>query len=105
MTINTRVNPDIHPEAQAEYEDHLRFYAAHSLSMTTLEDFRAEIEEAFKKIAANPLAYRFVRKGGRQRRFGPTKTFRFIIYYVVKNDGRTPFILAISHPSRKPNYW
>jgi len=70
-----------------------------------LEDFRAEIEAAFQEVATNPLTYRLVRKGGRQRRFGPTKTFRFIVYYAVKNDERTPYILAVAHPSREPSYW
>jgi plasmid stabilization system protein ParE len=99
------VTYEIHPEAQAEYEDHLLYYAARGFTFTTLEDFRVEIETAFKEIAANPLTYRLVRKGGKQRRFGPTKTFRFIIYYAVRNDGQTPYILAVAHPSREPNYW
>jgi plasmid stabilization system protein ParE len=97
-------NPDIHPEAQAEYENSLLYYAACGYTLTTLESFRTEIEAAFAKIAANPLAYRLVKKTGKQRRFGPTKTFRFVIYYVVKNDGRTT-VLAVAHPSRKPAYW
>jgi plasmid stabilization system protein ParE len=99
------VKHEIHPEAQAEYEDHLLYYAARGFTFTTLEDFRAEIDAAFEEIGANPLTYRLVRKGGKQRRFGPTKTFRFIVYYVLKNDGITPYILAVSHPSRKPSYW
>lgn len=96
---------DIHPEAQAEYEDHLLYYAAHGFAYTTLEDFRSEIDAAFAEIATNPLTYRMVKRSGRQRRFGPTKTFRFVIYYVIKSDGQTPYILALAHPSRKPNYW
>ena len=96
---------ELHPEAQAEYEDHLRFYAVRGFKLTTLEEFRAEIEEAFETISMNPQTYRLVRKRGRQRRFGPTKRFHFIIYYVVKEDGITPYILAVTHPSRKPNYW
>ena len=96
---------EIHPEAQEEYEEHLLYNAARGFTFTTLEDFRAEIEAAFAEIAANPLTYRLVKKGGKQRRFGPTKAFRFIVYYVVKNDGRTSYILAVAHPSREPNYW
>ena len=96
---------EIHPDAQAEYEDHLLYYAARGFAFTTLEDFRAEIEAAFAEIEANPLTYRVAKKGGRQRRFGPTRRFRFIIYYTVKNNGKNPFILAVTHPSREPNYW
>ncbi len=96
---------ELHPEAQAEYEDHLSFYALSGFKITTLEEFRAEIEEAFERIALNPLTYRLVRKWGKQRRFGPTKRFHFIIYYAVKEDGKTPYILAITHPSRRPNHW
>jgi len=70
-----------------------------------LEDFRAEIEAAFEEIATNPLTYRLVRKGGKQRRLGPTKTFCFIVYYVLKNDGITHYILAVAHPGREPDYW
>jgi len=99
------VSYDIHPEAQAEYEDHLLYYAARGFTFTTLEDFRAEIEAAFEEIVANPLTYRLVRRNGKQRRFGPTKKFRFIVYYVVKSDGLTPYILAVAHPSREPDYW
>jgi plasmid stabilization system protein ParE len=54
------VNYEIHPHAQAEYEDYLRFYAAREFTMVTLEDFREEIETAFKSIATNPLTYRLV---------------------------------------------
>jgi len=52
--------PEIHPEAQAEYEAHLLYYALHQFSMTTLENFRLEVEEAFKQIASNPATYRLV---------------------------------------------
>jgi plasmid stabilization system protein ParE len=99
------MNYEIHPEAQAEYEDHLLFYAARAFTLTTLEEFRSEIEAAFEKISMNPLTFRLVRRRGRQRRFGPTQRFHFIIYYLVKDDGITPYILAVAHPSRKPNYW
>ena len=78
---------ELHPEAQAEYEDHLRFYAIRGFKLNTLEELRAEIEEAFETISMNPHTYRLARKRGRQRRFGPTKRFHFIIYYVVKETG------------------
>ncbi len=99
------VSYEIHPEAQTEYEDHLLYYSARGFTLSTLDDFRAEIEGAFEAITANPLTYRLVRRDGRQRLFGPTKRFRFVVYYVVKNDGKTPFILAVAHPSREPGYW
>jgi plasmid stabilization system protein ParE len=90
------VNYEIHPHAQAEYEDYLRFYAARGFTMATLEDFREEIETAFKSIATNPLTYRLVTKRGKRRRFGPTKRFKFIIYYTVKATALYP----TSSPSR-----
>jgi plasmid stabilization system protein ParE len=102
--MNT-VSYEIHPEAQSEYEEHLLFYAARAFTLTTLEDFCSEIEAAFEEISMNPLTYRLVKRKGRPRRFGPTKRFHFVIYYAVKDDGITPYILAVAHPSRKPNYW
>ena len=99
------VNYEIHPHAQAEYEDYLQFYAARGFTLTTLEDFRSEIETAFKRIMLNPLTYRLITKRGKRRRFGPTRRFKFIIYYTVRDDGITPYILAVTHPSRRPNYW
>ena len=98
-------NPELHPEAQAEYEAHLLYYARHQFSLTTLESFRAEIEDSFRQIATHPVAYRLVKKSGLQRRYGPTKKFRFVIYYVIKPDDQRPTILAIAHPSRNPDYW
>jgi plasmid stabilization system protein ParE len=95
---------EIHPEAQAEYENHLRFYAVRGFNLTTLEEFRAEIEDAFDKISASPLAYRLARKGSIVRRFGATKRFHFVIYF-LKDDRLMPYILAVAHPSRRPNYW
>jgi plasmid stabilization system protein ParE len=96
---------EIHPDAQAEYEDHLQFYAARGFTLITLEDFRAEMEAAFAKIVMNPFTYRLVTKTGKRRRFGPTTRFKFIVYYTVKDDGITPYILAVTHPRRRPNYW
>ena len=98
------VSYKIHPEAQVEYEDYLRFYDASAFTVTTLADFQAEIEGAFEKITLTPLTYRLVKKNGRQRRFGPTKRFHFIIYYVINQEG-SPYILAVTHPSRRPFYW
>jgi plasmid stabilization system protein ParE len=93
----------IHPEAQKELEEAADYFAEHALTPTTEADFRAEIRGAFMEIAAHPERFRFALKGEPDRRFGPTKKFRYLVYYYPGD--LEVLVLAVAHPSRRPGYW
>lgn len=93
----------IHPEAQKELEEAADYFAEHALTPTTEADFRSEIRAAFTEITANPERFRLAVKGEPDRRFGPTKKFRYLIYYYERSSD--VLVLAVAHPGRRPRYW
>jgi hypothetical protein len=79
------------------------YYGSHAFTLTTTENFRLEMDAALDEIGARPLTYRLVDPRRNIRRFGPTRKFRFGIYFRVGETAIT--VLAFAHPARKPGYW
>ncbi|MBI4851689.1 MAG: type II toxin-antitoxin system RelE/ParE family toxin [Acidobacteria bacterium] len=88
----------IHPDAEAELNAAIDYYEECKDGLGI--NFLSEVQEAFRKILQNPLAWSVVRNNFRRCL---VNRFPFAVIYVVVND--EIFIIAIAHAHRKPFYW
>jgi len=88
----------IHPEADAEFTDAIRYYAeiARELGIR----FYREMERLILEVCVHPERFRMVDPPAR-RHF--SAQFPYAIIYLVKADH--VWIAAIMHMKRKPGYW
>ncbi len=88
----------IHPEADAEFTDAIRYYAeiARELGIR----FYREMERLIREVCVHPERFRMVDPPAR-RHF--SAQFPYAIIYLVKADH--VWIAAIMHMKRKPGYW
>jgi toxin ParE1/3/4 len=88
----------LHPEADAEFIEALRHYAA--ISSELGGRFYGELERLFNELGSHPLRYRM---------FDPplrrilAEEFPYAVIYEAKPDYAS--ILAVMHLKRRPGYW
>ncbi len=88
----------IHPEADAEFADAIRYYTEIDPQLGI--DFYREVERVIREICARPQRF---------RRFDPparralTERFPYAIIYLEQPDGI--LIVAVMHGVREPGYW
>jgi plasmid stabilization system protein ParE len=88
----------IHPEAEAEFADAIRWYERHGVELAL--DFVAAVDEGIAAIQQHPQRYPVVR--GATRRF-LVRRFPYGIFYVpAPNELR---VTAIYHLARDPEGW
>ena len=88
-----------HPLAVAELYESAAYYQ--EISPDLGDDFRVKIEQSVTKIRLNPLIHPLHGRKGFRKCF--VKRFPYAIYFRVIDD--LIFISAISHQSRRRNYW
>ena len=87
-----------HPEAAAELEAGLAWYAARSGKVA--EQFLAELDRAIAVILRSPRGWKQII--GPWRRY-PLRRFPFLIYF--RETDRGIAIVAVAHGRRRPGYW
>ncbi len=92
-----------HPAARKEYDRQVARLMKRPFTTRVVANFIEEIEAAEKAILQDPDRHALVRGKNIFRRFGPTKIYHFSIIYRMVGDNL--HVLAVTHPSRKPNYW
>jgi len=90
-------------DAQAEYEDALRYYADEADSLEAAHLFDTVVQVAVATICASPEVWRVaeqpdVRRYVRQR-------VPFILYYRYLPAENTVIVYAVMHGNREPGYW
>lgn len=90
---------EIHPEALAEAENALDWYATRSERAP--QAFLSEIESAIADILAAPNSWPIVEKNCRKF---PLYRFPYFIIYRDKSEDLIQ-IIAIAHGRRRPGYW
>lgn len=95
--------PSLDPAAKRELLEATRYYLEINPELAT--DFVDRIESAMRSISTQPL--RFARletvKTDRDIRRVLVGRFPYLIVYEVLNG--EPYVLAIVHAQRRPNYW
>jgi hypothetical protein len=94
---------EIHAEAKIDFYAQIEYLAEQNCSIETLHRFLDEMEAASEAIGQNTFTWPFARPSKRVRKFGPTKNFRYLIFYVVLTDG-TPRIIEYLGPGRQPRW-
>ncbi len=61
------------------------------------DEFTEELLTAFEKIKDTPETWRRMEPGSPERRYGPTKTFDYVIVYEIYED-RSGGVVDIYHP-------
>lgn len=87
-----------HPEAAAELEAGLAWYAERSTKAA--EQFLLELDRALAIILESPLSWGQV--VGPWRRY-PLRRFPFLIYFQETDSGIR--VVAVAHGRRRPGYW
>ena len=87
-----------HPDAEAELDHTIGFYEESNKGLGL--DFEREIIRSLSIIHEDPRRWPIHKSGARKYTL---QRFPFSIYYLELSD--CIWIVAISHGSRKPNYW
>lgn len=99
MTLRQRV----HPEAEAEFLDAVRYYATTEAGLG--DEFDIEVAKAVDDIQWNPDAW--PKFPGWDRlpvvRSRKVDVFPYRVVYFVRDDEL--LIVAFAHQSRRPGYW
>jgi hypothetical protein len=94
---------EIHAAAKIDFYGQIEYLAKQNCSIETLHKFVDEMEAASDTIRQNPFTWPLARPSKLVRKFGPTKTYRYLIFYVVLKDG-TPRIIEYLGPGRQPRW-
>jgi hypothetical protein len=88
---------------KADFYAQIEYLAAQNCSIETLYRFIAEIESADKAIEQNTYTWPLAQPSRHVRKYGPTKTFRYLVYYIVTENG-IPLIIEYSGPGRQARW-
>jgi plasmid stabilization system protein ParE len=88
----------IHPEAESEFADAIRWYEQHGVDLAL--DFANAVDEGLDAIQQGPLRYALA--GGETRRI-LIRRFPYGIFYIPRPHELR--VLAIYHLSRDPAGW
>lgn len=84
--------------AEADLTEALTWYGARSA--VTAHRFLVAVDDAVRRIAANPLAYPMAFRDLRRTRAAP---FPYVLYYRLEAGGLV--VIALSHDRRNPTHW
>jgi hypothetical protein len=94
---------EIHVEAQIDYFNQVEYLANEGRSLELLAAYVEEMIAADNAIAERPRTWPLARPSKRVRKFGPTKRFRFLVFYLICDDS-TVRILNYCAPGRQPRW-
>ncbi len=84
--------------AEADLAEALAWYGVRSTA--SARRFLVAVNDAVRRIAANPLAYPVAFRDLRRTRAVP---FPYVLYYSIEADGLV--VIALSHERRNPTHW
>ena len=88
----------IHPEAEAEFADAIRWYEGRSVGLAL--DFATAVDEGLEAIRQHPLRYPVIHKNTRRILI---RRFPYGIFYIA--GASEVRVTAIYHLSRDPAGW
>ncbi len=91
------------PEAQAEYQAAIRYYAMEADQAGVAARFVAAVESALAAICAAPEMWRVVEPPDLRRYV--LRRFPFVLYHQYRSAEDVVVIYAVMHTSRQPGYW
>jgi hypothetical protein len=71
---------EIHSAAQIDFFNQVEYLAEKGRSLELLADYVEEIIAADDAIGERPYTWPLARPSKRDRKFGPTKRFRFLVF-------------------------
>jgi plasmid stabilization system protein ParE len=95
--------PPLDPAAKVELVEATRYYL--EINPELASDFVARVESALGRIEEHPLRFARLETVQTDREIRRLLVDRFpylIVYEVLQGQ---PFVLAIAHTHRRPNYW
>jgi hypothetical protein len=97
------LHPRVHPEAEAEFLDAVRYYQDREPGLG--EDFDTEVARAVNDVLWNPDAWPKLSGWSRlpEIRSRKVDVFPYRVIYFAR-DGEL-VIVAFAHQSRRPGYW
>ncbi len=88
----------LRPQAQAEFSDAAIWYDAQRKGLG--QEFIAEVEKSFDKVAKQPDRYAVVHGDTRE---APVHRFPYCVYYRVRPERLV--VTAVFHTARDPAIW
>jgi toxin ParE1/3/4 len=92
-------NPSLHPEAEEEYLDALRYYQR--ISSRLGKEFEQRAKELLKILGSTPKQFGWYDDDFRLALFG---SFPYSLIY-RERPGNIVQVIAVAHTSREPGYW
>jgi plasmid stabilization system protein ParE len=89
---------DLLPGARSDFDESFDWYAERSV--LAAERFELAVDDALRRIAANPEKFAFVTTLHQACR---VERFPFRVIYQVEPERIV--VVAIAHAKRRPNYW
>jgi len=94
---------EIHAEAKIDFYAQIEYLSGQYCTVETLHKFLDEMEEGSDAIEQNPFTWPLAQPSQCVRKFGPTKTFRYLIFYTVLESGLIR-IIDYAGPGRQPRW-
>ena len=94
---------EIHAEAKIDFHAQLVYLVEKGCPIETLRKFSAELKSARNAILQNPFTWPISNLRKKVRRYGPTPSFRYLIFYVVTADDCIR-IIEYAGPGRLPRW-
>ena len=94
---------EIHSGARIDFFNQIEFLAKQDCRMDTIAAYVEEIIAADEAISERPYTWPLARPSKRIRRFGPTKRYRFLVFYLICDES-TVRILNYCAPGRQPRW-
>lgn len=88
----------IHPEADAEFTEAIRYYAAVDPQLGA--EFYQEVEQVIREVCAQPKRFRQIDRSVRR---ALTEKFPYAVVFAERPTGI--LIVAVMHGMRRPGYW
>lgn len=92
------MTPSIHPEADAEFTEAIRYYAAIDPQLGV--EFYREVERVIREVCAQPTRFRQIDPPVRR---ALTEKFPYAVVFAERSIGI--LIVAVMHGMRRPGYW
>jgi hypothetical protein len=92
---------EIHSGARIDFFRQVEYLAKHDCPLERIAAYVEEMIAADNAISERPKTWPLARPSKRVRKFGPTKRFRFLVFYLICDES-TVRILNYCAPGRQP---
>jgi len=99
----TKYKIEIQAQAKIDFHEQLAYLLEKGAPIETLRQYVAELKTARAAILRNPCTWPLSSPSKTVRRYGPTRKFRYLIFYVVTADDCIR-IIEYAGPGRLPRW-